>query len=530
MAREARVGADLDQQNTVLALQARIELAMANPQAALATLAQIRAPVSIPVLREATEVRGLAFFALGRHAEGVRELAEREIWLESAEEIIANQRLIWNSLPQQPLQATGDAVVDGWLALAPVALVEGDPVEFRRRLLEWRRVYVDHPAAGGLLAELLRAQRTAGARPARIALLLPLTTAQRAQALAVRDGFMAAHLESGAVRETTINVYDTSARGAPDAYLQAQLDGADFIVGPLLRGEVEAVVGQSGFVPTLSLNWAQAELPLLQNFYQFGLAPEDEVVAIARQAIASGQRTAVALVASDERGYRLLNNFRAEFEALGGQLLSSAGYVPGVQDVSGAIRDLLNVSRSEQRYRRLAANLGVDIAFEARRRQDIDMIFLQADSRMGRLLAPNLRFYYAGDIPTYATSEIYEPGNRGGDADLNGVMFPDVPLLLLPDSRSAALTHSLQTYWPQRAAQWVRLYGFGFDAYELIQPLYNLEAGAWPLTGFSGQLSIDAAGKIRRSMPFAQFRNGRPVVLAAAAAPPPDSKELAGLR
>jgi outer membrane PBP1 activator LpoA protein len=268
----------------------------------------------------------------------------------------------------------------------------------------------------------------------------------------------------------------------------------------------------------------------LQGFYQFALAPEDEVRAVAEQAIAAGQRTAVAIVASDERGYRLLNNFRTEFEALGGRVLGSAGYVPGAQDVSGAIRDLLNISRSEQRHRRLEANLGVDVVFEPRRRQDIDMIFLQADSPMGRLIAPSLRFFYAADIPTYATSEIYEPGNRGGDGDLNGIMFPEVPLLLSPDPRSAALARELQTHWPQRASQWIRYYGFGFDAYQLIQALYSTADAQWPIMGFSGELSIDAVGRIRRSMPLAQFRNGRPAALALPPASPTAPREFVGSR
>jgi outer membrane PBP1 activator LpoA protein len=512
---EAALGASQEQQNLILTLRARIALAAGNPELALQTLTRLSAPVSVPVLVAAGEARARAFFALNRHAEGIAELVEREAWLGSSAEILANQRLIWDSLVPPPMGSpTGDEIVDGWLALAPAANAQGDAVEFRRQLLEWRRVYVSHPAAAGVLADLLRTQRIAGVSPSKIALLLPLDSPQRTQALAVRDGFMAAHLESATRRETTVSIYDTSQRGATNAYLQAQLDGAEFIVGPLLRTEVDAVLGQGGFVPTLSLNWAQAETPSFGNFYQFGLAPEDEVSAIVRQAALSGHRTAVALVESDERGYRLLNTFRAEFEALGGQLLSSAGYVPGAQDVSGAIRDLLNISRSEQRHRRLEANLGIDIAFEARRRQDIDMIFLQASPPMGRLLAPNLRFYYAGDIPTYATAEIYEPTNRATDADLEGIAFPDVPLLLSPDARATALTQALQAHWPQRATRWLRLYGLGFDAYVLAGTLFSLGETHWPVEGFSGQLELDAFGKVRRGLPFARFRNGRPAMLA----------------
>src|SRR3970040_838775 len=98
-----------------------------------------------------------------------------------------------------------------------------------------------------------------------------------------------------------------------------------------------------------------------------------------------------------------------EFEALGGELLQFSGYDPNLQDFSAPITALLNIARSNQRYRRLAANLGTPIQFEPRRRQDVDLIFLAADSGTGRRLGPQLRVHFAGDIPTYATSAIFEP-------------------------------------------------------------------------------------------------------------------------
>ena len=77
----------------------------------------------------------------------------------------------------------------------------------------------------GLLAELLAAQR-ATAFPSQIALLLPLSSPQRAFALAIRDGFMAAHLRNQSATPTSVRVYDTARLGSAEAYLQAQLDGA----------------------------------------------------------------------------------------------------------------------------------------------------------------------------------------------------------------------------------------------------------------------------------------------------------------
>jgi outer membrane PBP1 activator LpoA protein len=513
--------ASIAQRKVAFVLEARIELAQDSPELALRALGGIQDPVPVELMVEIGAVRGLAYFALNRPAEAVRELVEREVWLNESEEILANQRMIWDGLRAMAAGAapgaapgSGDIVVDGWLALAPLARSNVDSLDFRRALLEWRSVYVDHPAAGGLLLELLSEQRSSLAYPTQVALLLPMNSAQREAAIAVRDGFLAAHLQSSQRRETTVRIYDTAQLGGREAYLRAQLEGADFIVGPLLRADVEEVIPQSGFVPTLTLNFSQNETPFSRSVHQFALWPEDEARAVARRAIAEGATTAVAIIASNDWGYRVLNDFRAEFEALGGRLLDFAGYDPNLQDFSPQITSLLNITSSTQRQRRLAANLGVPIEFEARRRQDVDMIFLGADTaQAGRLLAPQLRFFDAGDIPTYATSEIYDPGSDISDTDMNGVIFPDAPLLVAPDSSSAQLSREFAAHWPRRAPRLLRLYGMGFDAHRLMNDLYSSADTYWPLMGVSGRLSVDAEGKIHRDLPFAQFRNGRPEAL-----------------
>ncbi len=513
---EAGMSANPEQQKIVAGLLARIDLDDGDPDAALALLATIVPPIPDEWHAEFAATRGQALMRVGRHVEGVVEFVARERLLDDAAEIMANQRLIWEELhaaaPQGALEQGDDPVVAGWLALAPLADVAEDPGEFRRALLEWRGVYVDHPAAGGLLAELLSEQRSVLRYPRQIALLLPLSSPQRPAAVAIRDGFLAAHL--AAPVDTAVRVYDTTALGAAGAYLSAQLDGADFIVGPLLRPNVERVIGQAGFIPTLALNFAESEAPFLQSFYQFALAPEDEAHAVAEQAIAAGARTAVAIVRSDDWGYDLLDSFRSRFEALGGRLLDFRGYDPDRQDFSEPVESLLNISLSNQRRSSLAANLGLAVEFEPRRRQDIDMIFIAADTpQAGRLLAPQLRFHNAGDIPAYATSAIHEPADGSRDFDLNGIVFPDAPMLVAPDDTATFLRQALETLWPQRASRWVRFYAMGFDAYQLMSSLYVPGTPGWPLLGISGELNPDGQGKIRRTLPLAQFRDGRPVPL-----------------
>jgi outer membrane PBP1 activator LpoA protein len=84
----------------------------------------------------------------------------------------------------------------------------------------------------------------------------------------------------------------------------------------------------------------------------------------------------------------------------------------------------------------------------------------------------------------------------------------------------------LQTYWPQRASpSQLRLYSMGFDAYRLVGSLYG-GARSWPLAGMSGDLSLDSAGRVHRSLALAQFRNGRPVPVDSVA---PREGNAAGL-
>ena len=172
----------------------------------------------------------------------------------------------------------------------------------------------------------------------RVALLLPLTGPQRQAAIAIQDGFLAAHLSpsgAGAPGRPALHIYDTGLLGAWEAYLAARDDGAEFIVGPLLKPELEAVMDSAGSAPTLALNTLENGRSAA-NLYQFALAPEHEASQVARYAAAAGASNAVALIPRNDWGDRLLGSFRAELEALGGQLLQIRTYDPAGQDFSQA--------------------------------------------------------------------------------------------------------------------------------------------------------------------------------------------------
>jgi outer membrane PBP1 activator LpoA protein len=371
---------------------------------------------------------------------------------------------------------------------------------------------VPAPAPDGRLAP--PAPRTGGAQ---IALLLPLTGSQSAAATAVRDGFLTAYYSQPAADRPGLRIYDTAQLSLATALNQATADGAGFIVGPLTRQEAAAAAGFGGpRPPMLILNAITGPPPAGNALYQFALSPEEEARQVARRVVADGHRAGVALVPSGEWGQRVLAAFTQELNAAGGQLLDTASYDPGSTDYAAAISQVLRINESEARNKRLESVLGTRLTFQARRRGDVGFIFSPGEAQVERLLRPQLKFYFAGDVPTYATADAFEP-NTNANQDLDGLIFPDAPWLLggaLVDGVRDAVNAAWPTGGPRRNI----LFAFGFDAARLATALRSLPAQSGNLTslavdGLTGHLTIAADGHVLRDLMWAQIVNGEPRLL-----------------
>lgn len=348
-----------------------------------------------------------------------------------------------------------------------------------------------------------------------IALLLPLTGRQSASAIAVRDGFLTAYYSLPAAGRPGLRIYDTAQMSVAAALTQATGDGAGLIVGPLTREEVAAAAAYSGpRPPMLTLN-AVTGVPAAGNaLYQFALAPEEEARQVARRVVADGNRAGVALVPENDWGRRVLAAFTQELAAAGGQLLDSASYDAGSTDYAAPITKVLRINESEARNKRLESVLGTRLTFQPRRRGDVAFIFSPGQAPQERLLRPQLRFYFAGDVPTYATADAFEP-NPNANQDLDGLIFPDAPWMLgggLVDSVRDATNAAWPTGGPKRNI----LFAFGFDAARLATALRSMPGGnatSLSVDGLTGHLTIAADGHVLRDLMWAQIRNGEPRLL-----------------
>ena len=352
-----------------------------------------------------------------------------------------------------------------------------------------------------------------------IALLLPITGRAAAAAISVRDGFLTAYYQTRSQERPRVRVYDTGTESVADALTLATRQGADFIVGPLTREEVAAAAEfPAQHAPLLALNFLPAERPAPPQFYQYALSPEDEARVAARRILEDQHRRGVALVPAGDWGERVLAAFRQELLSGGGELLATAAIDASRTDYSGPITELLGLSDSTARFKRLEAAIGTKLQFEPRRRGDVEFIFAPAQPSTERLLRPQLRFHYAGDIPTYATSDAFEPDVRANQ-ELDGLMFPDMPWMLGGDLAEAvrAVTRGA---WPTGGPYRGRLFAFGFDAFRLAQALRRPGAGSSVgIDGLTGHLSLDAERRVRREITWAQLHNGELRLLPAAGTP-----------
>jgi outer membrane PBP1 activator LpoA protein len=337
-------------------------------------------------------------------------MMHREIWLRDRRSIEQSRQRLWQGLlvsnPQQLRQSAElalDPDVRGWLEIGSLAASTGQQgIGWVNGAVRWRDANPTHPAIS-IIDNLQLPDELSMDYPRQVALLLPLSGRTAPAGHAVQNGFLGAYFSTaaGLDEQQTIRVYDVNSEGgASAAYATAVADGAEFVIGPLLRNSVTELANDILVpVPVLTLNYLPDDTLAPPGLYQFALAPEDEARSAAARALADGHTNAVALVPNNDWGRRVLSSFDAELKALGGTLLDYRMYTPGIQDFSNTIEDLMALSGSVRRYQRLRANIGGPLQFDPRRRQDSEFIFLAADAPAGRLLKSQLKFHYSGDLP-----------------------------------------------------------------------------------------------------------------------------------
>ncbi|MEE9342421.1 MAG: penicillin-binding protein activator, partial [Gammaproteobacteria bacterium] len=349
-----------------------------------------------------------------------------------------------------------------------------------------------------------------------IALLLPLSGRTAKQAQAIQDAILATHKLSSSGMNP-IKTYDTAnnIESIGNIYQRAVNDGADFIIGPLLKRNIRELASSVKLTtPVLALNRIEESVGFSQPVYQFGLNPGDEARQAAERARLDGRQRIVALVPDSPWGERVLAAFADSWQQAGGELMGVERYPARTTDFSQYIQRILNLDTSKQRRRSLERRLGQKLEFQARKRKDVDSVFIVAFPREARQITPQLRFHHANDLAVYATSHIYSGApDATKDRDLNGIRFCDTPWTLGSTGESA-LRQQLERSWGKRASHYQRLFALGIDAYQLIPWLESsARSNQIGYTGTTGILTLDDNRLLHRRLDCAEFRKGLPDTL-----------------
>lgn len=369
------------------------------------------------------------------------------------------------------------------LAQRTAALPAGHPLyAFAGRELLKRRLPLPRPLdnpRNNIAAGFPAADSDGYRPPARIGVLLPLTGPLAAAGTSVRDGFLAGYYGESR-RRPQLRFHDT-AGGVRKAAADAAQGGAQLLVGPLSREDVNTLAQDGNGLPMLLLN-RPALVP--DNSASFAMSPEDEGVAAAERLLRRGLNRVVTFGQRDDSSQRALASFREWMQLRGGVVLAEVAVPENQADPS--------------------ATIGA-----ARSHGDAQAIFMALKAPQARVLAVHLKAGAFAPLPRIATALILSGGNARLDSELDGIEYPELPWLLdlgggLPDA------DALGTQLASARGSSQRLFAFGFDAWKLAGHLDQLanDPGI-AVRGVTGNLRLDSLGVMQREPAWAVFAGGR---------------------
>jgi len=348
--------------------------------------------------------------------------------------------------------------------------------------------------------------KTAPRNPQHIAVLLPFQGALADSAQSILQGILATYYDehAGNTDAPSLFIEDTSVKGF-EATLEATLakQPIDYVIGPLEKSAVQALNSPPASTTIIALNKPDSEQDGVKYLY---LSPHEETIALADKLHQRGYYHALVISTDNSWQQKIAETFTEHWQAQGGN--TEQTILDQSRSFSASLKHAFSIDKSEARAQDLAKLINENFKFIPVRRHDIDMIFLAASPADARQIKPLLKYYFAGDIPVYAISTLYQTSATSYlDKDLNDITFMDSSWYTNQQDKS--IKNSLLQIWGQQFLQQKRLYALGHDAYEIIMHSEKIRALPHTLQGATGQLNISTA-TIQRELEWLRFSKGLP--------------------
>lgn len=302
-------------------------------------------------------------------------------------------------------------------------------------------------------------------------------------------------------------MYDTNSQPIDLLLKQVQQEGADLIVGPLLKPEVIKTIELKSGLPVLALNEVD-NIPLATTVCFFSLSPEDETRNAAQHLRQQQKSNPLIIVPDNKFGQRMAQTFADEWQRSGGETV--------LQQTFGSLDSLKSSINRGVGIRMTGtpvlptdnAPLPLDTASMPTTNGAIDSVYIIATSDELTLIKPMIDMAISTKKrpPIYVSSRSNQ-GGMGPDfrMEMDGIQFSDIPLmtganlpLMQKASSKFANDYSL-----------MRLYAMGIDAWSLANNYNELTKGTLQFNGVSGSLRVEDNCTIYRQLPWMQFKQGK---------------------
>jgi outer membrane PBP1 activator LpoA protein len=342
-----------------------------------------------------------------------------------------------------------------------------------------------------------------------IAILLPLKGPLAETSNKITQGFLASYYNQNTNKKINLSINDTSETGIDQQIEKLNKEkNIDIIITGLGHDKIEDfnTIPENAKLIYLS---NPDDIEKKDNIYYFSLSQAKEAEELADSMINNGYNNVLVLSTQEEINKKTTKTFSAKWYERGGNI--SITQLSGRNDFANSLKESFGINLSENRASDLEKIINQKIKFVPTRRNDIDAIFLATNASDAREIKPLLKYYFAGDIPVFTISSIYNTSsNSYKDKDLNGVIFKDTKWLLEP-GQDKNIKGNLQKLWGQEYQNQKRLYGVGIDLYKIATNINNLAMiPTTKIPGATGKLSLNENNQIIRELNWMKFIKGTP--------------------
>ena len=479
------------------------KLSQNEPELAILTINTIN-PKSLSKEQRADvlRIKGQAYRQLGMSIAALRFDAERLRYLEDNALNAASRRILGEleELPERILQdlSVGTDLLAG---MAHALLLKKVPSD--DGIQQWLRKYRLHPLLKANLQDYDFLTSVEPPKDFDVTVLLPLSGDLGNAGRAIRDGilfeFQKRHSEFG----VALQIIDTEQLSRDALIAIGQSSQPEFIVGPLQKDKVIALLESKPRMPVLVLNRIKTDsLDLDTPAYSLSLAIEDDAESTVNQIAREADRPRVVVFHADSPlGSRTAEAINEQLTFVGGSLAGS--FALDSKKPETAITKAFGVNDSQNRRRELSKTLGLRLEHTPRIRQDMTAVVVHTDPKKAQQIRPLLDFYYLDQTPVYLIGA-YRPDLVDIAEDLRNSQLMVTPWDLGTDEKQVLAGRA------NSQGVFGSLVGVGIDAMRMAMQLGF--GGPTSIQGQTGYLTLGADSMIHRQLSTIRITNDEQVI------------------